>query len=394
MGGEMRGDHNAFSDSYIGGMNEFAQNFMDCVYVTHTTYMKIAGLTSPSEYERAIDAHTRMGYSYYVTQLSVYQSISNPTNNNVDIDIMVSNIGVAPFYYPLSLKLECNDLISEPILVDILDKVIQEEAGQMFTFINLPATTNCLNSIVISLYSNHVYRPIRFAQGDDGIIRLSIPLPPTTPSSFSPVTPAPILISETSTPLSSPPLTSPPSTSSPISESPVTPAPVISPTFSPISLSPVTPAPIVSPTTSPVSLSPITPAPVSATSAPSPGKLIRTSLLDSIILVDSLSDKTISFLIDGQTYDLSKTGNALTIVIDNVNSSLYSGVFSWTEDDGTAEYRKVEYTNPIAMGGGQDMYYFSVSYLSRVGSKIIRIALKDILSNFVVEIKTISFTLI
>jgi hypothetical protein len=46
--------------------------------------------------------HGYMGYAFYVSKVAAYQSSVNATKE-VDISVQVAQLGVAPFYYDLSL---------------------------------------------------------------------------------------------------------------------------------------------------------------------------------------------------------------------------------------------------------------------------------------------------
>jgi len=180
MGGETRPEIQGeiFETSYQAGTS-FKQDFFECVDVTHATYMfhhnafKNGDLLSGNELSTALDAHVSLGYSYRVTKVA---AIAVP-NQKVTVDVTVEQIGVAPFYYPLNLVLSC-DGTSES--ADGVENLVDTGDKSVFRFTNIPADSQCLNNVEITLDSpGHVHagRPVRFAQGDDGRVILELPVP-------------------------------------------------------------------------------------------------------------------------------------------------------------------------------------------------------------------------
>ena len=96
----------------------------------------------------------------------------------VDIDVTVRQIGVAPFYYPLSLNIDC-DGIDTSRSRNGVENLIDDLDTETYKFERIPANTLCLRSVRVFLDSPYAYegRPIRFAQGTDGKIDLNIPQP-------------------------------------------------------------------------------------------------------------------------------------------------------------------------------------------------------------------------
>lgn len=116
-----------------------------------------------------------MGYNFLVTRVAVAESVDA---GFVDIDVTVRQIGVAPFYYPLNLHLQC-DQMETPQIRSGVEKLIEDMDTGIFRFNRIPATSLCLQNVQLFLDSHYAYsaRPIRFAQGIDGTIALQIPLP-------------------------------------------------------------------------------------------------------------------------------------------------------------------------------------------------------------------------
>ena len=131
------------------------------------------------EWQRANHAHTRLGYNFLVEQVALAES-SSTTPGLVDIEVTVKQVGVAPFYYPLSLVLSCEGLDSSRIL-DGVETIIDAGDTKKFTFEQIPAMFECFDRLSLTLQSPYSYegRPIKFAQGFDGLVSLSLPPPPS-----------------------------------------------------------------------------------------------------------------------------------------------------------------------------------------------------------------------
>lgn len=223
MGGELRPESvaNKTLDPEFPG-TEYCQNFLQCVTTTHATYMNFPLFDDDGdETNHARYIHVRMGYSFQIIRISVQESMSH--ERSVDVVVTVQQIGVAPFYYPLSLVLhhfvEDNDrddddektvderipnddhiksdddtcpavpTISTRILKGKREKkmiengvetIIEQNDTKNFTFIGVPATVTSLSGISFTLESPMLLptRPIKFAQGIDGTVTIDVPLPP------------------------------------------------------------------------------------------------------------------------------------------------------------------------------------------------------------------------
>lgn len=131
----------------------------------------------------ASQAHTGMGYNFIVAKvgLTTYSSLGNGTAifPTIQLDVTLKQVGVAPFYYPLSLFVDCPDLNS-PLEQKGVESIIVEGDTKLFSFRGIPATQSCLNATSLQMRSRFDYsgRPIRFAQGLDGTVKLSFPIPP------------------------------------------------------------------------------------------------------------------------------------------------------------------------------------------------------------------------
>jgi hypothetical protein len=191
MGGETRPELQSiiFEESYQAG-TESQQDFMECVRTTHASYMFhhnafVDGGYQGVELENALFAHAHMGYRYRIMQVAA--GTYSDRADRIRIDVDVAQKGVAPFYYPLSLSLECPSL-AEARIVGGVDNLIEDGQQATFSFDDIPSDPKCLSNITFGLRSPNIYdeRPMKFSQGETGIISVSIPAP--TPSSS--VTPA------------------------------------------------------------------------------------------------------------------------------------------------------------------------------------------------------------
>jgi hypothetical protein len=117
-----------------------------------------------------------MGYNYVISSIHVASSLEQ--TDEVDVDVVVTQVGVAPFYYELSLVLSCPDIL--PQSQQGVNTIIGEGDSQVISFLGIPATADCLGNVTLSLSSPHTYadRPVRFAQGVDGTVQVNVPDPP------------------------------------------------------------------------------------------------------------------------------------------------------------------------------------------------------------------------
>jgi hypothetical protein len=209
MGGEVRPELQAsiFQSWYPRGTYG-NQDFMRCVTVTHATYMF---------HSRAFDrnitldarelvntrfAHARMGYNFRISNVAAAMSLVHP--GKVDIDVTVVQMGVAPFYYPLSIVINCPG--EWPYPVEGVEQVVSQGESRVFTFWGVSPTESCLREVSFTLDSPYAYeaRPIKFAQGSDGTVKLRIPTPPNSPKSPISVPVAPPIQAPVAVPVTKP----------------------------------------------------------------------------------------------------------------------------------------------------------------------------------------------
>mmetsp|Transcript_28051 Transcript_28051/g.56197 ORF Transcript_28051/g.56197 Transcript_28051/m.56197 type:complete len:394 (-) Transcript_28051:517-1698(-) len=222
MGGELRPElqSNIFSDDYPAN-TQYHQDFDLCVNVTHATYLLVNHAFkgnrgyNAEDLERAKVGSAAMGYSFQVTQVEVAESVAG--KHLVDVSVTVSQMGVAPFYYPLGLTLSCAEMTQREL--PGVDTIVAEGDSRQFSFADIPASAECLGEVRVGLMSSHAFalNPVRFAQGDDGTtVLVTLPLPPTSaPSEASSAAPS---SSSSSTPSSSPSSTASSSPSSTVPE--------------------------------------------------------------------------------------------------------------------------------------------------------------------------------
>ena len=185
MGGEVRPELQStiFDDDYPAG-TPYKQDFGTCSETTHATYMLNYHAAWPGYSGTALDnaraASDRMGYAFRVMEVSAEVGAVADT---VDVATTIVQDGIAPFYYDLALEISCSGYGAT---VGGVDGIVAEGSSATFTFAGLPATTDCLSSVVFSLSSSYALpgAPVKFAQGaSDGInVAVSLPLPGGGPS--------------------------------------------------------------------------------------------------------------------------------------------------------------------------------------------------------------------
>ena len=150
---------------------------MECVKTTHATYMlhsnafRDDGYTG-TELDNARFAHARMGYNYIITKIGAVST----SKTTIGVDVSIMQIGVAPFYYPLSLVLSCPGAKK---VVNGLENVLDDKNDEkLFRFDGIPIDVTCLRSMKLQLVSSFTYeqRPIKFAQGNGNVV-FSLPAP-------------------------------------------------------------------------------------------------------------------------------------------------------------------------------------------------------------------------
>ena len=85
------------------------------------------------------------------------------------MSVTVTQKGVAPFYYPLSLTLSCPG--ADMVALTGVEAIIEADASRSFDF-TLSATPECLAAVTVRLQTEWAYvdNPVVFAQGCDGSV--------------------------------------------------------------------------------------------------------------------------------------------------------------------------------------------------------------------------------
>lgn len=139
MGGEVYPalQQTIFSDAY--SIEEYSQDFQACVETTHASYMinyqafnlNGSGYTELQR-ENAQVSSASMGYEYTMEMLSMTLSNINDRTVDLELDVRMRNSGVAPFYYPLALKLISGQQ-EEMVFQTNIQSILPTEAPLSFT---------------------------------------------------------------------------------------------------------------------------------------------------------------------------------------------------------------------------------------------------------------------
>ena len=178
MGGETRPElqPEIFEPGYPAGTS-FKQDFFTAVNVTHATYMLhhnafVGSGYTGAELANARKAHAHMGYNFQVTKVAA----AKDTSSTISLSVTVKQIGIAPFYYPLSLGLGCEGM--ELKTMSGFESLLPGNQ-KTIRFTEVSSSPSCLNSVKITLESDYAYagKSIKLAQGVYGSIELEIPQP-------------------------------------------------------------------------------------------------------------------------------------------------------------------------------------------------------------------------
>ena len=199
IGGETRPElqNIIFTDTYPA-RTEHHQDLKECIDTLHISYVLHHGAFQDGGYtgtalDRANTIHAYMGYAFSVTDVAALTTTT--TDRVVDISVRMMQSGVAPFYYDLNLQLTCDNGTFQMMVAGV-DKIIEQGQSSQFQFRHVPAKTECLDRVTLSLHSSYASptRPVRFAQGTDGTnITFAVPLPPVVLNSS--LSPTPISVS-------------------------------------------------------------------------------------------------------------------------------------------------------------------------------------------------------
>jgi hypothetical protein len=180
MGGEIRPElqSSIFTPDYAAG-TLMHQDFYRCAATTHMTFLvhhhAFCHVLNDVELALTRRAHAFLGYQFVVSQIIV-----TPINDLwLSVSVTVVQTGIAPFYYDLALQLQCrhddddnDDTFWRSAVSAGVENLIHRGDTADFCFNNVPVATVVDREVEVRLVSSYTYdaRPIRFAQGDDGIV--------------------------------------------------------------------------------------------------------------------------------------------------------------------------------------------------------------------------------
>jgi hypothetical protein len=393
MGGEVRPK----TMRLIHDPNEFPtntrnhQDFLSCIYETHATYIRNSFSFSYNETElsdaevvNARYASSRMGYSFQITEIETSEALVTETNrvpkqvnssswiwqsNLVDVTVTIQQVGIAPFYYPLTMRLFCNNQAFSATGStgrNLRRRLVDQFQSTKVLFRNIPATNDCLGKGVLvrlESYMLHPLNPIKFAQGTTGNVKFTVPLPPIRNFESGQQKPP------TKQPSSSP-----------------TKRPTSTPNSSPSSTPDVpTETPSIAPSSA-VAIPFVLNAQASTT--------VNEKSNIKIMLIDTNKGKELGLLINNHhiSYELINTHN-LTIRADIENTiDDISVAFLWTDKDGTGQvYDDIRDDNrnskkyvlgpTTTINGGMNIVYTPLKYFSYEGHKRITIVVTKVHDN-------------
>jgi hypothetical protein len=124
IGGELRPElqSSVFSDDYVLG--DYAQDMTECIEQTHASYLlnyyayngEGHGYLGEDR-TRAEQAALQMGYQFEIQSASATASGLSEGTIDLRLDIALTQSGVAPFYYPLSVSIQ-SDALDTPVTTE------------------------------------------------------------------------------------------------------------------------------------------------------------------------------------------------------------------------------------------------------------------------------------
>jgi hypothetical protein len=192
IGGETRPElqDSLFTESYPA-KTPYHQPFDETVDTMHVSYILhhhafINGGYTGTMLETARRAHAHVGYAFVVDSVVATVTEASTSNNNdnilVDLHVTIVQVGIAPFYYDLSLVVKSNDGVLAPLSLAGVNELVDKGQSKTFVFSNIAAKQVCLRPLSLQLQSSYAYkdRPISWAQGTNGTISLTLPQVPQT----------------------------------------------------------------------------------------------------------------------------------------------------------------------------------------------------------------------
>ncbi|HUT80745.1 MAG TPA: hypothetical protein VMZ29_06025 [Candidatus Bathyarchaeia archaeon] len=152
------------------------QNFTTCVECTHVSWLldedQFSAYFADRKIERARAAALKMGYQYYLPKVFAYE-----INSSLEISAQLTNVGNAPFYYPITLKVGIDNDFSPIAGYTMESPNISLLPGELESYnfsVPLVQITNA-SAVMFKLDSSMVIRPIFFANNEtkpDGTLDL------------------------------------------------------------------------------------------------------------------------------------------------------------------------------------------------------------------------------
>lgn len=140
------------------------EDFEQCVHATHSSWQwdnQISVGYSPEDNKRALAAAASMGYSFYLSAVTLKQNSSM-----FSLVAEVQNRGVAPPYYPLRMQLTypC-DTSHQGKTVSFgadLRELLPSSSASIFSSGNIDVVTGS-KDVCVSLGTPYAFRPVKFA---------------------------------------------------------------------------------------------------------------------------------------------------------------------------------------------------------------------------------------
>jgi hypothetical protein len=187
-GGEVHPENSwIFNGSYVpGSPTSNMQDWYTAANFMHTSYMGLSPIFNDNVDQgtiaRAAAGSNYLGYAFYVSAFS-----ASSDGNTVNLDITITQAGIAPFYFFLYLRVMC-DSLTAPIDTFGVHYIIEAGSSKTFTVTGLSPSPTCMDTLQLSLHCPIAYtaNPVKFAQGQNGtVLALSIPEPPPPKAKLS-----------------------------------------------------------------------------------------------------------------------------------------------------------------------------------------------------------------
>ena len=146
IGGELRPELQSlvFSEDYLEGT--YAQDPVECIEKTHTSYLlnykafngDSTGYLGNQRLEAELAA-IRMGYQFEIEEAEIMATVTASNEANATFEITLTQSGIAPFYYPIFLKIESTRFgIQETSAINLQDLLPGQSRKIQVAMPNLP----------------------------------------------------------------------------------------------------------------------------------------------------------------------------------------------------------------------------------------------------------------